>query len=180
MIEGSLGRRYSRALFELAKEGGQEEAIGSEIERFLGLYAGSPLQAVLNNPAFELTSRKKVLTEIVNSLQLSPVSVHFLSLLLERDRLNYLPMINARYRRMLNEAKGRVEAKVTGSSPLEPALLERLRAVLGGISGKEALLHEETDPGLIGGIVLELEGTVYDGSVRTQLQNMKQRIVRGY
>ena len=48
------------------------------------------------------------------------------------------------------------------------------------ISGKEVILHEETDPGLIGGVRIELEGRVYDGSVRTQLEKMKQRIERGY
>jgi F-type H+-transporting ATPase subunit delta len=180
MIEGSLSRRYTRALYQLAKEGGQEDAIGAEIERFLGTYMGTPLQAVLNNPAFELDSRRKILVEVTRSSQLSPVSAHFLSLLLERDRLTYLPSIVASYRRMLNEAKDRVEATVRASSPLDAAMVERLRAVLRRISGKDIVLHETTDPSLIGGLVVELEGKVYDGSIRNQLEKMKQRIARGF
>lgn len=180
MIEGSLGRRYTRALFQLAKEAHQEETIGQEIEQFLATYSGSPLHAVLSSPAFALDRRRKVLTEVTRSLQLSPLSVRFLSLLLERDRLTYLPAIVASYRRMLNEARGRVEAKVAASIPVQAAVLERLRMVLGRISGKQVVLHGETDPSLIGGLVLELEGKVYDGSVRTQLEKMKQRIGRQY
>jgi F-type H+-transporting ATPase subunit delta len=180
MIEGSLSRRYSKAFFELAQEQKQEEAIGQEIERFLETYANSPLPAVLNNPAFSLESRKKILAEVTKSLQLSLVSVHFLSILLERDRLTYLFAIVSCYRRMLNAAKGRVEAKVVGASPLDRAMIERLRATLHAISGKEVVLHEETDPTLLGGVLVELEGKIYDGTVRMQLEKMKQRIAREY
>jgi F-type H+-transporting ATPase subunit delta len=103
-----------------------------------------------------------------------------LSLLLERDRLTYLSAIVSCYRRLLDEAKGRVEAKVVGASWLDTAMVERLREVLHGISGKEVVLHQETDPRLIGGVVVELGGKIYDGSVRTQLEKMKERITRGY
>ena len=180
MIEGSLSRRYTKALFQLAREGGQEEIIGREIEDFYRAYRASDLQKVLTNPAFGADSRKSILVQVAKSQQLSPLTVHFLSLLLERDRLTYLAAIVSCYRRLLNEAKGRVEAKVVGASPLETAMIERLREVLGGISGKRVVLHQETDPGLIGGLVVELAGKVYDGSVRTQLEKMKERITRGY
>ena len=180
MIEGSLSRRYSKALFELAQEQKQEEAIGQEIDHFLVAYTNSPLPTVLNNPAFALESRKKILVEVAKSLQLSPVSVHFLSILLERDRLTYLSAIVSSYRRMLNAAKGRVEGKVVGASPLDRAMLDRLRATLHVISGKEVVLQEETEPALLGGVLVELEGKIYDGTVRTQLEKMKQRIAREY
>jgi F-type H+-transporting ATPase subunit delta len=175
MIEGSLSRRYTKALFQLAQEGAQEEQIGRELDSFLAAYAGSPLQAVLNNPTFEAASRMKILVEVTKALQLSPLTVQFLSLLLERGRLTYLVAIGFCYRRFLNEAKGRVEANVVGAEPLEPAMLEKLREVLHGISGKEVLLHEESDPALVGGVLVQLDGTV-----RTQLEKMKQRIARGY
>jgi F-type H+-transporting ATPase subunit delta len=180
MIEGSLSRRYTRALFELARAARQEEEVGEELESFLAAYTGSQLHTVLTNPAFGMDGRKRIVIEISNKLQLSILTIHFLSLLLERDRLTYLPSIVARYHRLLNEAKGRVEAKVVGASALEAAILDRLREVLHGISGKEIVLHREIDPSLIGGVLLEFEGKVYDGSVRTQLERMKQRVARGY
>ena len=180
MIEGSLARRYTRAIFQLAREQGQQEKIGREIEQFYAACRGSELQGVLTNPTFRLDDRKRILIQVANQLRLSIVSIHFFLLLLERDRLTYLPSIVTCYRRLLNEAQGRVEAKVVGAGPLEPAMVERLREVLRAISGKEVVLHQETAPALIGGVLVELEGKVYDGSVRTQLEKMKQRIAREY
>ena len=181
MIEGSLSRRYAKALFELALEEHREEEIGQEIERFVTAFTtSSSLSAVLNNPAFPLRSRKNIVVEVSRGLQLSPLVVHFLSLLLERDRLTFLPSIASRYHRLLDEKKGRVEARVVAPNPLEAAMLEGLREALRRVSGKEVVLKEESDPGLIGGLVIQLEGKVYDGSVRTQLDKMKERIERGY
>ena len=108
------------------------------------------------------------------------MAIHFLLLLLERDRLTYLPSIATRYRRFLNESKGRVEAKVVSPNSLEPVMVDRLREVLHRISHKEIVLQQETDASLIGGVLVEFEGKVYDGSVRTQLEKMKQRVARGY
>ncbi len=180
MIEGSLSRRYAKALFELALEEHREEEIGQEIDWFVTAYTTSSLPMVLNNPAFPPGSRKNIVVEVSRGLQLSPLVVHFLSLLLERDRLTYLPSIASRYRLLLDEKKGRVEARVLVPAPLEAAMLEGLRGELSRVSGKEVVLKEESDPGLVGGLVIQLEGKVYDGSVRTQLDKMKERVERGY
>ena len=119
MIEGSLARRYTKALFQLAREAGQEEAVGREVEEFFAAYNGSDLRTVLTNPAFDVATRKRVLIQVANSQQLSVLTIHFLSLLLERDRLSHLPGIVGCYRRLLNEAKGRVEAKVVSAAALD-------------------------------------------------------------
>ena len=180
MIEGRLSRRYAKALFELALEERREDEVGQEIDRFLTAYSGSSLPAVLNNPAFPLGSRKNIIIEVSRGLQLSPLAVHFLSLLLERDRLSYLPSVASRYRRLLDEKKGRVEAVVVAPDPLAATTLARMREALGKVSGKEVVLQQESDPGLIGGAVIQLEGKVYDGSVRTQIEKMRARTERGY
>jgi F-type H+-transporting ATPase subunit delta len=180
MTEGRLARRYSKALFQLASEAGQEETIGAQVDDFFRAFDGSDLKTVLTNPAFDVATRKRVLIQIGNTQKLSVLTIHFLSLLLERDRLAHLPGVVSCYRRLLNEAKGRVEAKVVSAEALEPALAERVRAQLKGLSGKDVMMTQEVDPGLLGGMTVELEGKVYDGSIRTQLDKMKQRIARGY
>jgi F-type H+-transporting ATPase subunit delta len=179
MIEGRLSRRYTRALFQLARETGAEEKIGREMEQFFSIYRGSDLEKVLINPAFAAGTRKEILTQVVQSLQLSPLTIKFLSLLLERDRLLELAGIVSCYRRLLNEAKGRVEARVVSTGALDASEVEQLRERLRGLAGKDVLLQQETDPSLLGGLLIELEGKIYDGSIRTQLEKMKQRIARG-
>lgn len=180
MIEGSLARRYTRALFQLARESGQEEAIGFQIDEFFTAYNGSNLQTVLTNPAFDVATRKRILIQVGNAQQLSVLAIHFLSLLLERDRLAHLPGIVSSYRRLLNDVKGRVDAKVVSASALEPGLAERVSEQLCAMSGKDVVLQQVVDPGLMGGMTVELENKVYDGSIRSQLEKMKQRIARGY
>lgn len=179
MIEGSLSRRYTRALFQLAREAGEEEKIGSEIEQFRAAHEDSDLRKVLTNPAFPAAARKNILRQVIGSQQLSPLTAKFLSLLLDRDRLAYLPGIASSFRRMLNEAQGRVEARVVSAIALDPAVVEQLRERLRGLSGKDVVLQQETDPTLLGGLLIELEGKIYDGTIRTQLEKMKQRIARG-
>ena len=180
MIEGSLSRRYTKALFQLAREAGQEDKIGQEVEQFYAAYSGSDLRQVLTNPAFAIDARKKILNQVTASQQLSPLTRHFLSLLLDRDRLPYLAGIVSCYRRLLNEVNGRIDAKVVSASVLDASMVEQLRARLRGISGKDVVLQQDTDTALLGGLLVELEGKIYDGSIRTQLENMKQRIARGY
>jgi F-type H+-transporting ATPase subunit delta len=180
MTEGSLARRYTKAIFQLARDGGQEEAVGVEIEQFHSEYSRSDLQPVLTNPAFPVDTRKRILNQVAQSERLSSLTVRFLSLLLERDRLGHLPGIVSCYRRLLNDAKGRVDAKVVSANALEPAMVERVRGQLRAISGKEVILQQVVEPDLLGGLQVELEGKIYDGSLRTQLEKMKQRIARGY
>ena len=179
MIEGGLSRRYTRALFQLAREAREEEKIGSEIESFHLAHEQSDLHKVLTNPALPAVARKSILRQVIETLQLAPLTAKFLSLLLERDRLAYLPGIVSSYRRMLNEAQGRIEARVVSAAALDSALVGQLRERLRGISRKDVVLQQEIDPSLLGGLLIELEGKIYDGTIRTQLERMKQRIARG-
>ena len=179
MIEGRVGRRYARAVFQLAREKAQEEDWGQQLGRFTESYNQTALKSVLNNPALALESRKKVVVEVAGSMQLDPLITRFITLLTERRRLSSLPSIRDHYQRLLDEVKGRVRAAVLTPNRLEGATLEKLTSALQQICKKEVLLKAQTDPGLIGGLVIELEGKIYDGSILTQLEKMKQEIEQG-
>jgi len=180
VILGGLSRRYAKAVFQLAQENRSEETTGQEIQRFSQVLSTSPLGLVLSNPAYGLTKPKNILGQVAKSLQLSALVTRLLLLLLERRRLDYLPAIVARYAQLLNDAKGQVDARVVSATPLDTGALERLRARLHEVSGKAVILQNETDPALIGGLVIDLEGKTYDGSIRTHLETLKERIERGY
>ena len=179
MITAGVSRRYAKAIFGLAVDTGAEETIGRELQSFSDLVAGSPLGAVLNNPTYPLATRKNVLTQVTRALQSSPLLVRFVSLLLAHRRLNSLTDIARQYKTLLNQAKGRIEARVLGATPLDPKTLDRVRAKLEQISRKEVLLQSETDPELIAGLVIELEAKTYDGSVRAYLEALTDRIEHG-
>ena len=180
MILGALSRRYAKAVFQLAQENRSDETTGEEMQSFSQILTTSPLGSVLSNPAYDLTKRRNILSEISKSLQLSPLMTRFLLLLLERQRLDYVPAIAAQYAKLLNDAKGRAEARVISATALEAAAREKLRLRLQEVSGKEVRLQSDMDPGLIGGIVIDFEGKTYDGSIRNHLEALKERIERGY
>ena len=180
MIEGKLSRRYATALFQLASEAAKDEEARQELERFAATYSASVLSTVLTNPAFDLRSRKKVVVQVAEQLKLSPLIIQFLALLLDRDRLDHLQSIIFYYRRLQDAARGRVQARATAASPLGVEELDRLRSALKGISGKEVVLEQEADAGLLGGLVIQIEGKIYDGSLRTQLEKMGKQIEQGF
>jgi F-type H+-transporting ATPase subunit delta len=179
MIEGKLSRRYATALFQLANEAARDEDARQELERFAAACGVSALLTVLTNPAFSLESRKKIVVQVAEELKLSPLIIRFLSLLLDRDRLNHLQSILFYYRGLQDAARGRVQARVRATTPLGAEELERLRSALKSISSKEVVLEEETDAQLLGGLVVHIEGKIYDGSVRTQLERMGKQIEQG-
>ena len=178
MIEGKLSRRYARAVFELAA--GREEAVGTELDGFLEVYEDPDLKKVLGNPAFDQDRRKDIVVELSGRLGLSDLTTNFLSLLVTRDRLDGLPSIARRYHSLLDDSAGRVNATVVVPQTLGEDQRISLAAVVGEMTGKTALLTEEVDAGIIGGIIVEVGGKVYDGSVRTQLSSLRKNIERTY
>jgi F-type H+-transporting ATPase subunit delta len=180
VIAGGLSRRYAKAVFQLARENHSEEATGQELQQFTQMLDTTPLGWVLSNPAYDLGKRKNILLEIAKSLQLATLVTRLLLLLLERRRLEFLPAIVFRYAQLLNDSLGRVDARAISAAPLDPATLERLRARLQEVTGKSIVLRNETDPGLIGGLVVEIEGKTYDGSIRAHLEELTERIERAH
>ena len=135
---------------------------------------------MLGNPAFDQDRRKDVVVEVAGRLGLSDLTTHFLSLLVTRDRLDGLPSIARYYHRLLDDAACRVNVKVVVSQSLSDEQRKSLADVIGEMTGKTAILTEEVDPAIIGGIVVEVGGKVYDGSVRTQLDSLGQSIERSF
>lgn len=180
MIQGALSRRYAKALFELAVAEQKEDEVVRELELFAGAMENPELARVLNNPAFGVESRKQIAAEVARGLGLSPLVSRFLALLVERDRLGHFAAILERYRALLDEKKGQAEARVVAAAPLDDGDLTKLRAALEKISGKKIVIHQESDPGLIGGVVVHLEGKIYDGSVAAQLEKLRKQLEQSY
>ena len=180
MIEGTLSRRYAKALFQLAVADGKEDAVADELASFAGAFAVPELRHVLNDPAFSRQRRKNIVAQVARELAVSVLVTHFLELLVDHDRLGFYPAIVERYRRMLDDQKGQAAARVVSARSLDESELKRLVATLESISGKKIVLKQETDASLIGGAVVHLEDKIYDGSVRAQLEKMKKQVEQSY
>ncbi len=178
MIAGSLARRYARALLEIGVAQGTFEQLGQELDDLAALYSGSrDLAEALTNPVFGQARRRAVLEAVLARLGAAPVTRNFVLLLLDRERVPYLPAIARELRLMVDERAGRVRATLTSARPLPADHVAGVQAALEKATGKKVLLDKKEDSALIGGVVAKVGDVVYDGSVRTQLELMRERFL---
>lgn len=179
MIDASVARRYARALLSLAEEDGQGEQTGRALEAVLQLFAQSPEAGrILRDPGYPAQQRHATLDAIGSALQLSPMAMNFLRLLIDRKRIGDLPQMARAYGAMLDDKAGRVRATVTSAAPLSQEELKRITAALAALSGRNIVLDTRTDADLIGGVVAQVGKTRFDGSVRTQLERLREELKR--
>lgn len=177
MISGSLARRYARALMSIGTDDGSYEKLGREVRDLAGaMDQSSELTGVLANPAFPRAEREKVLLAVLRRIGAGPVVQNFTRLLLDRERLGRVPDISRELDAMIDDKVGRVSAEVTTAGPLSPAQLGQLKAALEKLSGKTVQLEKREDPSILGGVVARVGDIVYDGSLRTQLEQLREQL----
>jgi len=179
MITGSVARRYARAMLELATEDGLAEKVGADLTDFQATVHGSPeLERTLVNPGFERQQRREVVRALLERGGYQEVTRNFLLLLVDKGRIDHLAAIVREYGALLDRQLGRTRATVRCAAPLAEKDLEQLREMLEKVTGKTVLLDHEVDPALIGGIVTKVGGMVFDGSLKTQLGRLHERLSR--
>ena len=178
MITGSIARRYAKALLEIGIQQQTYDALGKELDRAADTLRSSPeLRNALENPVFSLEKRKLIMDELMRRLALSKTVRNFVMLLLDKGRIARLPDISRVYRGLVDEHAGRVRATVVSARPLDPMLETRLKTALEKQSGKVVIFEKREDPSILGGLITQLGDTLYDGSVRTQLQELREELL---
>jgi len=175
---GSVARRYARALFGIGVDGGNFEVLGQEIGDLAALWTSSAeLRQALENPVFRPDEKRKVLEQILPRVAPTTEVRRLALLLLERRRIVLLPAIARAYRDMADAHTGRVRARVSSAEPLAPAVVDRVRRALEERTGKKVIVETAVDPSLIGGVVAQVGDLVLDGSVRTQLADLRSKLL---
>lgn len=175
---GSVARRYAKALFGLGVDSNSYDRFGQELEDLARVYETSAdLRLALENPVIKPAEKQAILRALLPRIAPSPPVQRFASLLLERGRFTILRAIARAYRELADARAGQVRAKVTAAEALGPADLDRVRRALEKRTGRKVIIESAIDPTLIGGIVARVGDLVLDGSVRTQLEEMRRRLV---
>ncbi len=180
MTGRAAGIRYARALFDVAlQESADVQQIGRDLSAFAHLMAANDgLARVLTNPAIPASRKRGVVEQLLaHSGGVSPVLAKTLLLLADRDRLGILPDVDAAYGDRLMQHAHVVRAEVVSAAPLPADRVAALRDGLVRATGRSVQLETRVDPSLIGGAVTRVGSTVYDGSIATQLQKLKQELV---
>jgi F-type H+-transporting ATPase subunit delta len=137
---------------------------------------GELLEA-FRNPAIAHLSKEKVLESLLEKAKPSKTTANFLRILLRNGRLTELGYINERFEAVLAERRGEVTAEVVSARPLGESQRSEIKTNLEKLTGKKVKLNFETNENIIGGVVASVGSTIYDGSVKTQLENLKQQMI---
>jgi F-type H+-transporting ATPase subunit delta len=173
----AVARRYAAALADVVTARGESREVQDELSAWERMMrTNALLMEVFSNPTVPYEQKQKVLSKLIERTRVRPTTANFLQVLLRNQRLAELGEINKRFAQVLDERAGVVSAEVTTARPVPQASQEALRANLASLTGKQVRLSFTTDEELIGGIVTRIGSTIYDGSVRNQLQRFKERL----
>ena len=175
MKEEVIGKRYAKALIQLAQEQGQLEEVSEELASFVTLFQESDtLKRVLCDPIHDRKKRKAILQELLAKIGTKTTCKNFLLLLLDKERIRYLPAIYTAFLRLEDGIAGRLRAKLVVASELQGDDKVAIQKALEQRFQKEIILEWFEDPDILGGIICKVDGMVFDGCVRTQLETLKE------
>ena len=175
MRSSRVARRYALALVELA-ERSQLEAWGAELDRLAAIVDSPELRTRLASPELSQTSRQQAMAKIAERLELSFPLRSFAVVVARHGRIAEVSSIAEAYRDLVDEMLGRERATLTFAVP--PSDEERARVVTGleQIAGKKIIPTVKVDKDLLGGVVAELGGKTYDGSLAARLAEAQLKL----
>ena len=180
MSTETIARRYSTALADSVLASGQTEIVKAELGALGEIFVhGSDLRTVFSNPAIAHSIKEKVLDGLIAKAQPSKTTANFLKVLLQNGRLADLGDINERFAAVLEERGGRITAEITSARELPESERVEFEKNLQKLTGKQVSVNYEINKDIIGGVVTRIGSTVYDGSVKTKLENLREQLVNG-
>jgi len=175
----TVARRYATALADVVTKTGETENVRGELQQWEAMIvSNSELLNAFRNPSIQQTQKENVLGSLIQRARPSTTTANFLRILLRNGRLAEIAEINRKFASVLEERQGGVSAKIVSARPLSEIEKQELRTNLEKMTGKRVSPSFEIDNSIIGGVVTTIGSTVYDGSIRTQLQQLKEQMIR--
>lgn len=180
MSNQSVARRYSTALADAVIAGGSAETVRSEISQWAEMFNASPeLSAVFSNPAISHADKEKIVESIIAKVSPSMPTANFVRILARNGRLSEIGEIDSKFKAVLDERSGLASAQVISARELPDTEKAEFVSQLEKMTGKRVSVTFDVDPDLIGGAITRIGSTVFDGSVRSKLENLREQLIDG-
>lgn len=177
MSSQAVARRYATALADVVLPLGEACEVQSELAAWESMIRSSSLlQEVLYNPTIPYDQKQAALSELIARTKVRKTTANFLQVLLRNQRLTDLAEINQRFALVLDERAGVVGVEVVSARPVAEAVRASVAEQLRKLTGNDVRVIFRTDENLIGGVVAKIGSTVYDGSIRNQLEELEKTL----
>jgi F-type H+-transporting ATPase subunit delta len=179
VIRLTVARKYARAFLEIGLGAGNFEILGQEVGALADLLERNrELRAILFSAIYPAATRKSIIRAIAEPLGLSPATLDFIALLIDRQRMDHFIEVARAYEALCDEAANRVRAILVTAGEISPELIKTIKGKLESSTGKEVILTVKEDRSLMGGVMAKTGNVVYDGSLRTQLQKIRENLYK--
>ncbi|MBN2715002.1 MAG: ATP synthase F1 subunit delta [Deltaproteobacteria bacterium] len=180
MANGSIARRWAKALFLLAEQENRLLVVSREIDRVAEAWVSSQdLQSAMANPMLDRKIRSTILGEVLKALAVSKTMENFVRLLNDKHRIGELAGIARAFQLLADQKENRIRAEVISAVPLDDTVVASIQAAIEAATRKKVLITRREDSSLIGGVVTRVGDLMYDGSIRTQLNRIKEGMLGG-
>jgi F-type H+-transporting ATPase subunit delta len=174
----TIARRYASALADSVISSGNANDVRGEMKKWGELIStNADPKKTFGNPAIGKSKKEGVLEGLIGRTRPTSTTANFLRVLLQNDRLTNLSEINEKFESVMEERGGLLQAHVASAHELSEVQKNELKTNLEKLTGKRINLNFRTDADLIGGVVTRVGSIVYDGSVRTQLENLREQLM---
>lgn len=171
-----IAHRYAQAVFDEAVSRNQEEVVEKDLATMKAINAAVPeLFRILRSPIIDTWRKKKIAHEVFKD-HLSPLTLSFVTLVLEKGRESFVLDIISQYGKLMDERRNIVRVEVTSAKPLDNTSKSHLEGSLEKLTNKNISATYREDASLLGGLSVLIGDKVYDGSLRQQLRNLKLKL----
>ena len=177
MARRTYARRYSQAVFNIARERNELDRWQSDLKKIATLGEDTKFVALLENPKVRFEDKAKLLSGWLGDI--NPLALNLVYLLVSKGRLGMVGDIADEYQRLLDNYRGIEQAEVTTAIPLDDEDKRKLEERLEAVVGKKVVLKLSVDPGVLGGVVARIGGKLLDGSTRSKLMALKKALASG-
>ncbi len=177
MAKKSFARRYSQAVFDIAREKNELDKWQSDLKKIATLADDVEFIALLENPKVRFEDKAKILAKGLGDV--NPLALNLVYLLVTKGRFGMVADIADEYQRLLDSYRGIEQAEVTTAIELDDEERRKLEERLETVVGKKVVLKPRIDPSVLGGIVARVGGKLLDGSTRSKLVALKKALASG-
>lgn len=180
MIDSKISKRYAKALLSLGQGDGKYVEYGRNLQEFADFCsAHDEFFQVISNRLYSVEDRKMIIEKVLEKSHFPDLIKNFLRLLLDKNRIGAVKEITGHYARLTDEISNITRADVITAKPLKEDALKRLKKALKKVTSKEVTVNVSQDESIVGGLIVKIGDLVLDGSVKTQLEGLRESLKNG-